>query len=41
MDLDDDLDYDFINHVTWPEDYCDWCETDGHTFRSCPRRDDA
>lgn len=21
--------------------YCDWCEEEGHTFRSCPRRDDA
>lgn len=20
--------------------YCDYCETEGHTFRSCPRRDD-
>lgn len=20
--------------------YCDYCETDGHTFRSCPARDD-
>ncbi len=23
-----------------PEDYCDYCERSGHTFRSCPRRDD-
>lgn len=23
-----------------PEPYCDYCEQDGHTFRSCPRRDD-
>jgi len=22
------------------EDYCDYCERDGHTFRSCPKRDD-
>lgn len=22
------------------EIYCDYCEQDGHTFRSCPRRDD-
>ncbi len=20
--------------------YCDYCETEGHTFRSCPKRDD-
>jgi hypothetical protein len=24
-----------------PEDYCDYCERVGHTFRSCPRRDDG
>lgn len=23
-----------------PEPYCDYCENDGHTFRSCPMRDD-
>lgn len=22
------------------EAYCDFCESEGHTFRSCPRRDD-
>jgi len=22
------------------EGYCDYCEREGHTFRSCPRRDD-
>lgn len=22
------------------EGYCDYCEKTGHTFRSCPRRDD-
>lgn len=22
------------------EDYCDYCEREGHTFRTCPRRDD-
>ena len=22
------------------EPYCDYCERDGHTFASCPRRDD-
>lgn len=21
--------------------YCDYCEVDGHSFGSCPRRDDA
>jgi len=21
--------------------YCDYCEQDGHTFASCPRRDDS
>lgn len=20
--------------------YCDYCEVEGHTFRTCPRRDD-
>jgi len=20
--------------------YCDYCDEEGHTFRSCPRRDD-
>lgn len=20
--------------------YCDYCEQEGHTFRSCPKRDD-
>jgi hypothetical protein len=23
-----------------PEPYCDYCERDGHTFSSCPARDD-
>lgn len=23
------------------EPYCDYCEQDGHFFRSCPKRDDA
>lgn len=23
-----------------PDLYCNYCETEGHTFRSCPRRDD-
>jgi hypothetical protein len=23
-----------------PEPYCDFCERTGHTFRSCPARDD-
>jgi hypothetical protein len=23
------------------EDYCDYCEREGHTYRSCPRRDDG
>jgi hypothetical protein len=23
------------------EGYCDYCEEEGHTFRTCPRRDDA
>lgn len=23
------------------EEYCDYCEEEGHTFRSCPRRDDT
>jgi len=22
------------------DDYCDYCEQEGHTFRSCPKRDD-
>jgi len=22
------------------EPYCDYCERDGHTFRTCPERDD-
>lgn len=22
------------------EDYCDFCEHEGHTFSSCPQRDD-
>lgn len=22
------------------EDYCDYCEREGHTYRSCPKRDD-
>jgi hypothetical protein len=22
------------------EGYCDLCEVEGHTFRTCPRRDD-
>jgi hypothetical protein len=21
-------------------DYCDYCEREGHTFSSCPKRDD-
>lgn len=24
----------------WVEDYCDFCEREGHTFRECPDRDD-
>lgn len=23
------------------EGYCDYCETEGHTFRTCHRRDDT
>lgn len=23
------------------EDYCDYCEQSGHTFRTCPKRDDG
>lgn len=26
--------------MEWPEDYCDYCEKEGHTFRKCPARDD-
>lgn len=24
----------------YDEDYCDYCEREGHTFRTCPARDD-
>lgn len=24
-----------------PELYCDYCEMEGHGFRTCPARDDA
>ena len=24
-----------------PEEYCDYCEDEGHTFRNCPARDDS
>jgi hypothetical protein len=27
--------------MTLDDLYCDYCESDGHTFRSCPQRDDA
>ena len=33
-DLDGDMDDPF-------EEYCDYCERTGHTFRGCARRDDA
>lgn len=30
-----------IDEIGMPEeDYCDYCEQSGHTFRSCPKRDD-
>jgi hypothetical protein len=25
----------------WVEEYCDYCEREGHTFRACPARDDV
>ncbi len=25
----------------YPVEYCDYCEQEGHTFRTCPRRDDC
>lgn len=24
----------------YPEPYCDYCETEGHSFSTCPKRDD-
>lgn len=29
-----------LEELEWPEEYCDLCEVDGHTFRTCPARDD-
>lgn len=26
--------------IEYPTEYCDYCETEGHTFRACPARDD-
>jgi hypothetical protein len=26
---------------TWDEEYCDYCESEGHTFRTCSHRDDG
>jgi hypothetical protein len=35
------VDWNYSETFTDPwVDYCDYCEREGHTFRSCPARDD-
>jgi hypothetical protein len=48
--MDDEMQEDVFDDYLWDredaeahevrEDYCDLCEREGHTFSSCPRRDD-
>ena len=32
---------DISDEQPYTEEYCNYCDSEGHTFRTCPRRDDS